>query len=71
MQLVRAGVGGAIDRYIDYYEPYATSHDALDRDEAVREETRNAARSLIETIERIRSGEDLRPDKGLVPPRRK
>lgn len=71
MQLVRAGVSGAIDRYIGYYEPYATSHDALDRDEAVQQETRNAARSLVETIERIRDGEDLRPDKGLVPPRRK
>jgi multimeric flavodoxin WrbA len=71
MQLVRAGASGAIDRYIGYYEPYALSHDALDRDEAVQEETRNAARSLVETIQRIRRGEDLRPDKELVPPRKK
>jgi hypothetical protein len=71
MQLVRAGESGAIDRYIGYYKPYAVSHDELDRDEAVQEETRNAARSLVETIKRIRNGEDLRPDKGLVPPRRK
>lgn len=70
-QLVRAGASGAIDRYIGYYEPYAISHDALDRDEAVQEETRDAARSLVETIERIRKGQDLRPDKGLVAPRRK
>ena len=31
----------ALDRYIGYYEPYATSHDALDRDKAVQEEVRN------------------------------
>jgi len=71
MQLVRAGVSGAIDRYIGYYEPYALSHDALDRDEPVQEETRNAARSLIETIERIRKGEDFLLGKDLVPPRSK
>ena len=35
-----------LDRYIGYYEPYATSHDALDRDEAVQEETRNVARAV-------------------------
>jgi spore maturation protein CgeB len=31
------------DRYIGYYEPYATSHDALDRDQDVQEEVRNVA----------------------------
>ena len=30
MGLIRAGTSGAFDRYIGYYEPYATSHDAFD-----------------------------------------
>jgi multimeric flavodoxin WrbA len=50
MELIQAGTRGALDRYIGYYEPYATSHDALDRDEAIQEEVRNAARSLVETV---------------------
>jgi hypothetical protein len=40
MGLVRAGGKSALDRYIGYYEPHATSHDALDGDEAVQGETR-------------------------------
>jgi multimeric flavodoxin WrbA len=57
MQLVPAGAGGSIDRYIGYYEPYATSHVALDKDEAVQQEVRNAARSLLSTVTRLRSGQ--------------
>jgi hypothetical protein len=34
-----------IDRYVGYNEPYATSHDALDRDHSFIEEVRNAARA--------------------------
>jgi multimeric flavodoxin WrbA len=71
LQLVRAGGSGAIERYIGYYEPYATSHDALDRDTAVQEETRNAALSLVETVRSIRNGEYRAPDRGLEPPRKK
>ena len=33
MHLVPAGVPAELDRYIGYWEPYATSHEALDRDE--------------------------------------
>ncbi len=29
MQLIPAGALGVFDRYIGYYEPYPTSHDAL------------------------------------------
>ena len=54
MQLVKAGGSGGLDRFIGYYEPYATSHDALDRDEAVQAETRNAALALVEGAERPR-----------------
>ena len=46
---IRAGASGALDRYIGYYEPYATSHDELDADDAVQAEARNAALSLVET----------------------
>ena len=46
----------ALDRYIGYFEPYATSHDALDRDEALQVEVRNAAASLVERVKQIRSG---------------
>ena len=47
MGLVSAGHAAELDRYVGYYEPYATSHDALDRDRAFQEETRNAARALV------------------------
>jgi multimeric flavodoxin WrbA len=71
MQLIQAGLAGALDRYIGYYEPYATSHDSFDRDEAVQEETRNAARSLAELVLQLRSGRYRAPDAGLEPPRKK
>ena len=44
-----------LDRYVGYYEPYATSHDALDRDRALQEETRNAARALVQAVKLIRA----------------
>ena len=71
MGLIRAGSSGALDRYVGYYEPYATSHDALDRDAAFQGETRNAALSLVERVKQIRSGRYVRPDSGLEPPRKK
>ena len=69
--LVRAGESGALARYIGYFEPYATSHDALDRDDALQGEVRNAARSLVETVRQLRSGRLRQPDAGLRPPREK
>src|SRR5437762_225018 len=41
MQLRPAMAQGGIDRYIGYYEPYATSHDALDKDTAVQQEVKD------------------------------
>jgi hypothetical protein len=32
MELVPAGAPALLDRYIGYYEPYATSHESLDED---------------------------------------
>jgi multimeric flavodoxin WrbA len=71
MKLVQAGNAGTMDRYIGYYEPYATSHIALDRDTAVQEETRNVARSLVSTVVAMREGRFVRPDAGLHEPRPK
>jgi multimeric flavodoxin WrbA len=71
MGLIDSGPSGAIDRYIGYYEPYATSHDALDRDEAVQAETRNAALSLVARVQQLRSGRYESPDAALTPPRKK
>lgn len=56
MRLVPADEAAIFDRYIGYYQPYATSHEALDRDDALFEETRNAARILMQSIDEVRSG---------------
>jgi multimeric flavodoxin WrbA len=69
--LARAGESGAVGRYLGYMEPYATGHDALDRDTALQEEVRNAARSLVQTVKQIRRGMLTPPDHGLSPPREK
>jgi multimeric flavodoxin WrbA len=71
MGLIPAGRSGAIDRYIGYYEPYATSHDALDRDVAIQGETRNAALALLERVRQIRDGRYEQPDAALTAPRKK
>ena len=70
MELVPAGGAANFDRYIGYYEPYATSHEALDRDRALFEEVRNAARSLSNAIRLMRRGR-REPDEGLRAPRPK
>ena len=56
MKLLPAMPQGGIDRYVGYYEPYATSHQALDRDAAVQQEVRNAAKALIEAVPLARDG---------------
>ena len=65
MGLVSAGHAAELDRYVGYYEPYATSHDALDRDTAFKEETRNAARALVEAVKLLRQGKLAQPDARL------
>ena len=60
-----------VDRYIGYYEPYATSHDALDADTAVQEEVRNVAREVIATTKLQRAGKYQTPSDGLDDPRPK
>ncbi len=71
MGLVRAGAKAAFDRYIGYYEPYATSHDALDADVAVQEEVAGAAQALATAVMALRQGNLPQPDAGLLRPRPK
>jgi multimeric flavodoxin WrbA len=56
MHLVPAGRLAAVDRYIGYWEPYATSHDALDADDSIKDEVRNAARTLLDAVTAKRAG---------------
>ena len=71
MELVQAGSAGTLDRYIGYYEPYATSHAALDRDQALQEEVRNVARSVVGAVLAVRDGRLARLDADLRDPRPK
>ncbi|UYN95390.1 MAG: flavodoxin family protein [Enhydrobacter sp.] len=71
MGLVAAGHASALDRYVGYYEPYASSHDALDADAALHEETRNAARALVRAVALMRDGKLPQPDAKLRAPRPK
>lgn len=56
MGFIDAGAQSKLDRFIGYYEPYANSHDALDKDESIQEETRNVARAVAKTVEELRAG---------------
>jgi multimeric flavodoxin WrbA len=71
MGLVDAGDVARLDRYIGYYEPYATSHESLDRDSAVQEEVRNVARAVANAVAQLRAGTLGTPDRGLKDPRPK
>jgi multimeric flavodoxin WrbA len=71
MGLIDAGAQSQLDRMIGYYEPYATSHDALDRDEAVQDEVRNVARALSRAVAELRAGRLSMPDAKLEQPRPK
>lgn len=71
MGLVPAGSAAELDRYVGYWQPYATSHDRLDEDAALHAEVRNAARALVAAVARQRRGALAPPDAGLTPPRRK
>jgi multimeric flavodoxin WrbA len=70
MKMIQSGAASILDRYIGYYEPYATSHDALDRDTSVQEEVRNVARSVAREIRQLRGGHK-EPDVALEEPRPK
>jgi multimeric flavodoxin WrbA len=71
MGFIDAGSAAKLDRMIGYYEPYATSHDTLDRDEAVQEEVRNVARAVAHAVAELRAGRLSQPDASLKAPRPK
>ena len=71
MGLVDAGPQSRLDRFIGYYEPYATSHDTLDGDTLVQDEVRNAARALGCAVRALREGRLHNADEGLPRPRPK
>lgn len=54
-----------------YWKPYATSHSALDDDEAIQNEGANAARTLAEGVVAFRAGQFAQPGAGLPDPRQK
>jgi multimeric flavodoxin WrbA len=69
MGFIDAGAEARLDRYVGYYEPYFSSHEALDRDTAFEQEVRNVARAVAHAVGELRAGR-LRPAK-LEPPRPK
>src|SRR5664279_87919 len=71
MGFIDAGVQARLDRYIGYYEPYATSHEALDKDEPVQEEARNVARAVAKAVVELRAGRLQAVQPNLSRPRSK
>lgn len=71
MGLIDAGFKSRLDRFIGYYESYAESHDALDRDTAMQEEVRNVARAVSHAVGQLRGGNLSKPDDNLHPSRTK
>lgn len=70
MEMSPAGPLAELDRYIGYWEPYATNHLALDKDIAMQGEVRNAAKTLRDAVLARRSDEAI-PGSELKPPRQK
>ncbi|MBC8058252.1 MAG: flavodoxin family protein [Rhizobiales bacterium] len=71
MGLIPAGAAATLDRYVGYYEPYYNSHDALDKDHAFKEESRNVARAVVCAVKELRAGRLKQPDAQLAKPRPK
>jgi multimeric flavodoxin WrbA len=69
--MIESGKSSQLDRFVGYYAPYATSHAALDGDEALFVEVKNAALSLMARIAQLRSGACRAPDADLEEPRPK
>jgi hypothetical protein len=70
MELVPARDVAHLERYIGYWEPYATNHAALDRDRAVQQEVEVAARALARDAKAARREPAASRDT-LKPPRQK
>ena len=71
MEMIPAGPTALIDTWIGWYQPYATSHEDLDKDQDVFAEVKNAALALANIVKQIRSGKYHAPDADLHDPREK
>ena len=71
MGLFDAGFHSRLDRYVGYYQPYATSHDSLDADQGLWEEVRNVARAVATAVADARAGRLSDPGSKLQDPRPK
>lgn len=71
MGLISASPTSQLDRFVGYYEPYASSHDTLDHDTAFQEEVRNVARAVGVAVRDIRAGKQVAPNLKLKNPRPK
>ncbi len=71
MEMVPAGATALIDTWVGWYQPYATSHDDLDKDKALLAEVGNAALALANMIKLMRTGKYHAPDEQLRDPREK
>ncbi|MEO6351566.1 MAG: flavodoxin family protein [Burkholderiaceae bacterium] len=71
MGLIDAGALSRLDRFVGYYESYAESHEALDRDLALQQEVRNVASAVANAVAEIRACSLSKPDADLHPPRPK
>lgn len=67
MDLIPAGSMAEKDGYIGYNEPYASSHEALDHDEAFQKDVRSAAMTLARAVALSRHGKLSVPDEDLRP----
>jgi len=69
--MVSAGPSAVLDTWIGWYQPYATSHQDLDKDKDLFTEVGNAALALANQVRLIRSGKYQAPDAGIHDPREK
>ncbi len=69
--MIQAGPQAALDTWIGWYRPYATSHEDLDADEDTFVQVGQAALSLANMVRQIRSGAYHAPNAGLHSPREK
>ncbi|MDP3231921.1 MAG: NAD(P)H-dependent oxidoreductase [Myxococcales bacterium] len=66
--MVQAGPLAALDTWIGWNQPYATSHDALDEAQPLFEQVAQAALSLSALVTQLRSGTSQAPNAGLRSP---
>jgi hypothetical protein len=69
--MTQAGPQAALDTWIGWYRPYATSHEDLDADADVFVQVQQAALSLANMVQQLRTGAYRAPNAGLHSPREK